>query len=76
MSFLPEEGGTGSVMCILRRKDGNAPEGKRKRERPRTTRRRTVEGELKELQLNWGQAALKDKDHPEWKELVAALCAP
>ena len=25
--------------------------------------------------MNWGQAALKARDHPEWKKLVAALCA-
>ena len=51
-----------------------SPEGKRKRGSPQTTWRRTVEGELRELRMNWGQAALKAKDRQEWKKLVVALC--
>ena len=41
---------------------------------PQTTWPRTVEGELRELEMNWGQAALIAKDRLEWNTLaVAAL---
>ena len=40
------------------------PAGKRKRERPKTTWRKIVEHELKEMGLSWGeaQATAKDRD--------------
>ena len=50
-------------------------EGKRKRGRPKITWRRTVESELKLLNLNWGEAAKLAKDRYRWRELVSALCA-
>ena len=51
------------------------PPGKRKRGRPKTTWRRTVEMELKELGLTWGQAQAlaKDKTRPI-RDIVAAPC--
>ena len=52
-----------------------SPEGKRKRGRPKITWRRTVESELKLLNLNWGEAAKLAKDRYRWRELVSALCA-
>ena len=66
MSFLPEEEWNW-IGHVLRREDGNiaktamrwTPEKKRKRGRPRPTWRRKVEGELRELGMNRGQAALK-----------------
>jgi len=50
------------------------PEGKR-RDRPKSTWRRTAEAELKALNLTWGQASRLAKDRQEWRRLVDALCA-
>ena len=52
-----------------------APKGKRKRGRPKSAWRRTVESELKLLNLNWGEAAKLAKDRNKWRDLVSALCA-
>ena len=49
------------------------PPGKRKRGRPKTTWRRTVEMELKELGLTWGQAQALAKDKTRRRrDIVAA----
>ena len=51
------------------------PEGRQKRGPPKFTWRRTVESELKLLNLNRGEAAKLAKDRNRWRELVSALCA-
>ena len=51
------------------------PEGERKRDRPKSTWRRTAEAELQALNLNWEQAAWLAKDRQEWGKPVDALCA-
>ncbi|XP_062588558.1 uncharacterized protein LOC134250223 [Saccostrea cucullata] len=51
------------------------PEGKRRKGRPKTTWRRTVEKELKEINLTWGEVEKIAKNREEWKSLVLALCA-
>eukprot|EP00057_Strongylocentrotus_purpuratus_P015866 XP_011670340.1 PREDICTED: serine/threonine-protein phosphatase 6 regulatory ankyrin repeat subunit C-like [Strongylocentrotus purpuratus] len=51
------------------------PEGKRKRGRPKTTWRRTVEGEIKDLNHTWDTIQRLAQDRKEWKTFVAALCA-
>ena len=50
------------------------PPGNRKRGRPKTTWRRTVQKELNELGLSMGQAETAAKDRMRWKGLVSALC--
>ena len=51
------------------------PAGKRKRGRPKTTWRKTVETELSEMDLSWGEAQAIAKDKTQWKsDLVAAPC--
>ena len=68
---------------ILRRKtDDNrrvalqwAPEGKRKRGRPKETWRRMVEKERKSMGLkSWEMAAMAGADRKQWKETCSALC--
>ncbi len=52
------------------------PEGKRKVERPRTTWRRTVESERKELGWSsWNEARTIARDRQNWKDYTAALWA-
>ena len=51
------------------------PEGKRKRGHPKTTWRRTVEGEIKDLNHTWDTIQRLAQDRKEWKTFVAALCA-
>ena len=51
------------------------PEGRRKRGRPKTTWRRTVEGELKKLKHSWGTAQKLAQDRQKWRTFVAALHA-
>lgn len=51
------------------------PGGKRSKGRPRTTWRRTVEKELKDMNLTWGKAERIAKNREKWKSLVLALCA-
>ena len=49
------------------------PPGKRKRGRPKTTWRRTVKMELKDLGLTWGQAQALAKDKTRRRrDIVAA----
>ena len=51
------------------------PPGRRNRGRPKTTWTRSVETELKEINLTWGEAEKIAKNWEEWKEIVrAALC--
>jgi hypothetical protein len=49
--------------------------GKRPRGRQKTTWRRTIESELKELDMTWGEAEAKAKDRTGWRNLVATLCS-
>ena len=51
------------------------PDGKRKRGRPKTTWRRTVEAELKEMNHTWGTVERMAKDRHQWRAFVAALHA-
>jgi len=51
------------------------PHGQRPRGRPKTTWRRTIESELKELGMTWGEAETKAKDRTGWRNLVATLCS-
>ena len=53
------------------------PEGKRKQSRPKTTWRRTVESEMKEMGQTWNELDKKAKDREQWRKLhvVLALCA-
>ena len=53
---------------------GWTPAGKRKRGRPKTTWRRTVATELKEVNLTWGQALHAAQDRSRWRQIVKALC--
>ena len=51
------------------------PEGKRRRGRPKTTWRRTVEAEMRNGGKTWGQLSRLAEDRSEWRNFVAALCA-
>ena len=51
------------------------PEGKRKRGRPKTTWRRTVEEEMKTMDLTWGSVQKLAQNRQEWRTFVAALHA-
>ena len=66
------------------RKDANSvtkvaihwtPEGKRKRCRPKTTWRRTVEVEMKKMNHSWGTIQRLANDRQGWRSFVAALNA-
>ena len=49
-----------------------APEGKRKRVRPRETRRRTVDKELKEFGLgSWAEASIVSRDRDGWRRMIS-----
>ena len=50
------------------------PLGKRKQGRPRTTWRRTVITEVKEMGLTLGEAQHAAKDRSRWRQIVDALC--
>jgi hypothetical protein len=50
-------------------------QGNRPRGIPKTTWRRTIEYELKELGMTWGEAETKVKDRTGWHNLVATLCS-
>ena len=50
-------------------------QGKRPRGRPKTTWRRTIESELKELDMTWGEAETKAKYRTGWRDLEATLCS-
>ncbi|KAK3788202.1 hypothetical protein RRG08_016604 [Elysia crispata] len=51
------------------------PEGHRKRGRPKTTWRRTVEAEAAAMGQSWGTLRMLAQDREQWKEFVAALIA-
>ena len=69
---------------VLRKPDKNitkealrwTPEGKRKPGRPKNTWRRTVEKEMRDQKLTWGELERKAQDRDRWRSLVLALCAP
>ena len=50
------------------------PAGKRSQGRPKTTWRRTVTAELKEMNLTWGEAQQAAQDRARWRQIVEALC--
>ena len=50
------------------------PPGKRKRGRPKITWRRTVEAELSEMGLSWGEAQRAAGDRDGWRCMTDALC--
>ncbi len=52
------------------------PQGKRRAGRPRMTWRRELEKEMKELGINWSQAATLAADKKNWRGLVCSLCPP
>jgi hypothetical protein len=68
---------------ILRRPQNNItkqaldwnPQGKRKRGRPITTWRRTLEAELRSIWLSWGEAKKAAHDRNKWRAIVNALCS-
>ena len=49
------------------------PEGKRKKGRPKTTWRRTVESEMKAMKQTWGPLTKLAQTRSEWRSFVAAL---
>ena len=49
------------------------PTGKRSQGRPKTTWRRTVTAELKEMNLTWGEAQHAAQDRSRWRQIVEAL---
>jgi hypothetical protein len=51
------------------------PEGGKKRGRPKTTWRRTIENEIMERGYTWGTIERKANNRKEWRKLVLALCA-
>ena len=54
-----------------------SPEGRRRRGRPKTTWRRTVESEWRRLGFNsWTQIEQLAKDRAKWKELMYGLTHP
>ena len=51
------------------------PEGKRRRGRPKTTWRRTLEAEALAQNKTWKDLETLAKDRHAWSDFVAALCA-
>ena len=51
------------------------PAGKRSRGRPKRTWRRTVEEEMKQADLSWGQLSTIAQNRVRWRSTVAAVCA-
>ena len=68
---------------ILRRESDNitkralrwTPEGRRRRGRPRTTWRRTLESEAQTHQKSWSDLEMLAKDCQAWSDFTTALCA-
>ena len=50
------------------------PQGRRKRGRPRNSRRRDVEAEMRKMGRTWGQLEALAQDRPAWRRLVDGLC--
>ena len=71
----------GHILRQDRNNDSNiamswAPDGKRRRGRPKTTRLRTVENERKEAGWrSWEETRMIAADREQWKTSVKALCA-
>ena len=67
----------------LRRGDSNIPkkaldwnpQGQRKRGRPPTSWRRTLDKELKDVRMSWGETKKVAQNRPRWKTVVDALCS-
>lgn len=67
---------------ILRRPQSNItrqaldwnPQGKRRRGRPTTTWRRTIDAELKACNITWPEAKRAAMNRPRWRAVVDALC--
>ena len=51
------------------------PAGKRSRGRPKKTWRRTVEDEMKQAKLSWGEITNIAQNRVRWRTTVAAVCA-
>ena len=51
------------------------PQGKRKRGRPTSTWRRTLNTELKTIHMSWGEAKKLAHDRDRWRNAVEALCS-
>ena len=51
------------------------PQGQRKRGRPPTSWRRTLDKDLKEVKMSWGEAKKVALDRPRWRAVVDALCS-
>ena len=51
------------------------PAGKRSRGRPKKTWRRTVEDEMKQAKLSWGEITNIAQNRVRWRNTVAAVCA-
>lgn len=51
------------------------PQGKRRRERPCLTWKRTLQAELKTISMTWEEAKRAAKDRERWKLVVRALCS-
>ncbi|KAL9980120.1 hypothetical protein ACROYT_G008664 [Oculina patagonica] len=51
------------------------PSEKRARGRPKETWRRTVEKEMWENGVSWGELRKRAKKRQQWRSLVPALCA-
>ena len=52
------------------------PQGTRKRGRPRITWRRSIQKDLKEINMTWCEAKRAAQDRQKWKAIVDALCPP
>ena len=50
-------------------------QGKRKRRRPRTTRRRSTEAEAQSRGYTWGRLETTTRDREKWRDLVGHLCS-
>ena len=51
------------------------PAGKRNRGRPKETRRRTVEADMRNQGWTWNSLENSARDRDKWRSLVGALCA-
>ena len=52
------------------------PQGTRKPGRPRTTWRRSIQEDLKEINMTWCEAKRAAQDRQKWKAIVDALFPP
>ena len=61
-------------MSITRQSLRWNPAGRRKRGRPKKTWRRTVEEEMKQVDMSWGQLSNIAQNRVRWRATVAAAC--